>query len=39
VRYENTYAWFMRLEDGRVVEVSAFFDSLEFNDLWRRVMP
>jgi ketosteroid isomerase-like protein len=37
VRYDNTYAWFMRLEDGRVVEVSAFFDSLEFNDLWRRV--
>lgn len=39
VRYENTYAWFMRLEDGRVVEVSAFFDSLAFNDLWQRVMP
>ena len=39
VAYDNTYAWFMRLEDGRVVEVSAFFDSLEFNDLWRRVTP
>lgn len=39
VRYDNTYAWFMRLADGRVVEVSAFYDSLEFNDLWRRVAP
>ena len=39
VRYENTYAWFMRFENGHVVEVSAFFDSLEFNDLWQRVMP
>jgi ketosteroid isomerase-like protein len=39
VRYENTYAWFMRLEEGRVVEVSAFFDSLEFNDLWQRIRP
>ncbi len=39
VRYDNTYAWFMRLEDGRVGEVSAFYDSLAFNDLWRRVSP
>jgi ketosteroid isomerase-like protein len=29
----GTYAWFMRLEDGRVVEVYAFYDSLAFNDL------
>lgn len=37
VAYDNTYAWFMRLQDGRVVEVSAFYDSLAFNDLWQRV--
>jgi len=37
IAYDNTYAWFMRLEDGRVVEVSAFYDSLAFNDLWQRV--
>ncbi len=39
IAYDNTYAWFMRLEDSRVVEVSAFFDSLEFNELWTRVRP
>lgn len=37
--YVNTYAWFMTLEGDRVVRVSAFFDSLEFNALWRRVAP
>lgn len=35
--YDNTYAWFMRMRDGQVVEVSAFFDTLTFNDLWRRL--
>lgn len=35
--YNNTYAWFMTLKDDKVVRVSAFFDSLTFNDLWRRV--
>jgi ketosteroid isomerase-like protein len=35
--YENTYAWIMRLEDGRVVDGTAFYDSISFNDLWARV--
>lgn len=35
--YKNTYAWFMTLSGGKVVEVSAFFDSIAFNDLWSRV--
>lgn len=38
-RYRNTYAWFMEMRDGRIINVTAFFDSLEFNDLWRRVEP
>ncbi|OJU13011.1 MAG: ketosteroid isomerase [Caulobacterales bacterium 68-7] len=37
--YINTYAWFMRMKDGRIVEVSAFYDSIAFDDLWRRVQP
>lgn len=37
--YENTYAWFLRLQDGRIVEAHAFFDALAFDDLWRRVSP
>jgi uncharacterized protein len=37
--YENTYAWFLTLREGKVVSASAFFDSVEFNDFWRRVTP
>jgi ketosteroid isomerase-like protein len=35
--YENSYAWIMRMRDGAVVEGTAFYDSLSFNDLWTRV--
>ncbi|GAA0903509.1 nuclear transport factor 2 family protein [Pseudonocardia zijingensis] len=37
--YDNTYAWFLRLRDGKVVEGTAFYDSISFNDLWERVAP
>jgi uncharacterized protein len=37
--YENTYAWFMTLRDGAVVDGTAFYDSISFNDLWARVAP
>lgn len=37
--YANTYAWFLRLANGKVVSGSAFFDSIAFNDLWQRVSP
>lgn len=37
--YENTYAWFMKLRDGQVVDGTAFYDSISFNDLWARVGP
>jgi uncharacterized protein len=37
--YNNTYAWFFEMRDGKVVKAAAFFDSLVFNDLWRRVKP
>jgi len=33
--YRNTYAWFMTLRDGLVVDGTAFFDSLAFDELWR----
>ena len=35
--YTNTYAWFLGLENGKVVKASAFFDSIVFNDFWQRV--
>jgi uncharacterized protein len=37
--YENTYAWFMRFRDGLVVEATAFYDSIAFNELWNEVAP
>lgn len=39
VPYTNTYAWFLKMRDGKVVEATAFFDSIAFDDLWRRVAP
>jgi ketosteroid isomerase-like protein len=37
--YRNTYTWYMRLRDCGVVEVIAFFDTVEFNDFWQRLSP
>jgi len=37
--YWNTYAWIMKMRHGRVIEVHAFFDAIEFDELWRRVPP
>jgi ketosteroid isomerase-like protein len=37
--YENTYAWFLRMQGGRIVEAHAFFDAHTFDDFWRRVTP
>jgi uncharacterized protein len=37
--YQNSYAWIMKLADGKVVDGTAFFDSISFNDLWARVQP
>jgi ketosteroid isomerase-like protein len=37
--YANSYAWIMRLVDGKVVDGTAFYDSISFNDLWTRVQP
>ena len=37
--YENTYAWFMRFREGLVVEATAFFDSIAFNELWAEISP
>ena len=37
--YNNTYSWYLRLRDGQIVEAIAFFDTIEFTDLWRRITP
>lgn len=37
--YRNTYTWYMKMRGGKVSEVVAFFDTIEFMDLWQRVKP
>lgn len=37
--YRNTYAWFLTFADGKVVDATAFFDSIAFNELWQAVEP
>jgi ketosteroid isomerase-like protein len=37
--YRNTYAWFLTFEDGKVVNGTAFYDSIAFNELWETVAP
>jgi uncharacterized protein len=37
--YRNTYAWFMTLRGGEVVDGTAFYDSIAFDELWENVSP
>jgi uncharacterized protein len=37
--YRNTYTWYFRMEDGQVVEATAFFDTRDFDEFWNRVSP
>jgi len=37
--YVNSYAWILRMRDGKIVEAHAFFDAIAFDDLWTRVKP
>ena len=37
--YENSYAWVMKMDGGKVVDGTAFYDSISFNELWTRVQP
>jgi len=35
--YDNTYSWYMKMKDGKIIEVIAFFDTIEFTKLWNRI--
>jgi ketosteroid isomerase-like protein len=37
--YRNTYAWFMQMRGGKIVRVTAFFDTIEFTDFWKWIVP
>ena len=37
--YASSYAWVMRMRDSQVIDGTAFYDSIAFNELWTRVPP
>lgn len=37
--YTNTYAWILEMKAGQIVRAHAFFDSIAFDDFWKRVTP
>jgi hypothetical protein len=32
--YENTYAWIFTLHEGLVVDATAFYDAISFDEMW-----
>jgi ketosteroid isomerase-like protein len=39
VPYRNSYAWFLTFSGDKITRATAFFDSIAFDELWRRVEP
>lgn len=37
--YNNTYTWYFRMKESRVISATAFFDTREFDEFWDRVTP
>ena len=35
--YTNTYSWYMKVSNGKIVEVTAFFESKDLDDIWNRI--
>jgi uncharacterized protein len=35
--YENTYSWYLKMRDGKIVSAIAVYDSGPFDDLWKRI--
>ena len=37
--YENTYSWYLKMHDGKIVSATTFEDPIAFDDLWKRIRP
>lgn len=37
--YENTYSWYLKMRDGKIVEATELNDPIAFDDLWKRIRP
>lgn len=39
IPYRNTYTWYFQFREDVVVKATAFFDTRDFDDFWKRVTP
>ena len=37
IPYRNSYTWYFRMKDSKVISAIAFFDTREFDEFWNRV--
>jgi ketosteroid isomerase-like protein len=37
--YENTYSWYLKMRNGKIVSATAIYDPIAFDDLWKRIRP
>jgi len=35
--YENSYSWYLKMRDGKIISATELLDSVPFDDLWKRV--
>ncbi|RZJ88396.1 MAG: nuclear transport factor 2 family protein [Chryseobacterium sp.] len=35
--YKSSYAWFMQMQEGKIINVTAFLDGIEFGDIMKRL--
>ncbi|MET0637316.1 MAG: nuclear transport factor 2 family protein [Chitinophagaceae bacterium] len=35
--YHNVYSWYMKMKKGKIVEATAFFDTITFREIWERI--
>lgn len=35
--YRSSYSWYMKMKDGKITEVVAFLDGIEFTDIMERI--
>ena len=35
--YENTYSFYLKMRDGKIVSAIALYDPIAFDDLWKRI--
>lgn len=35
--YRSSYSWYMKMKEGKIIEVVAFLDGIEFTDIMQRI--